>query len=210
MTMARWPRFLLASLVLACHSGDAARPHWPVEGSSLESSAHAWPSDSTAPPQCRGAIVAIDADSFGPLRVGQTLRSILTECPKPVVGWEWGDDAEPSPALMTRFGSGLILVTLTDTTDTATAYYLSTRDPAFHTLDGVHVGMTVDSLQARLGTLEFVEGECGLYARSAKQPYLGIQLSLPADSLDCGYLVPTPPALPRGSVVVKLFLHSAT
>jgi hypothetical protein len=111
---------------------------------------------------------------------------------------------------MVRFGSGRILITLTDSTDTASVYYLSTKDSTLQTSDGVRVGMTVEQLNARIGPLEYAEGECGLYTYSKRRPYLGIGLTLPADSADCGNLAPKPPALPRGSVIWKIFLHHAT
>ncbi len=222
MTPTRFRFLLLAGFALACHpavrgdahdeNGRSRSVKWPAPDSSpqLQSYVYAWP-DSVAPPaKCREAPAAIDGDSIGPLRIGQLLPSLLAQCPEPFLGWDWGDEAIPEPALMVRIGSGTVLVTLTDTSETASVYYLSTTDTAFHTSGGAHVGMPVDSLSARLGPLEFLEGECGLYAKAPGHPYLGIQLTLASDSRDCGDLVPTPPDLPRGSVVAKLFLHGAT
>ena len=213
----RRDRYLaLVGMALACRSGPpTARSHsvtWadPDSSPQLQGYVYAWPSDVPLPAACRDTAVAIDGDSIGPLRIGQLLPSVLANCPQPLVGWDWGDEGIPTPALMVRFGVGTVLITLTDTTDTASVYYLSTTSTALRTVDGVHIAMPVDSLNARLGPLEFVEGECGLFAVSRRRPHLGAQLTLPADSLECGSLAPRPPALPRGSVVAKLFLHRAT
>jgi hypothetical protein len=222
MTPTRLTHLLLTGFVLACHPGAHAGANglaehsrsarWAAPDSSpqLQAYLYAWPATVAPPAKCRQVPPAIEGDSIGPLRIGQLLPSVLAQCAGPLLGWDWGDEAIPEPALMVRFGSAAVLVTLTDTTDTASIYYLSTMDTAFRTPEGVHVGMPVDSLSSRLGRLEFLEGECGLYASAPRYPHLGVQLTLPSDSLDCGHLVPTPPALPRGSVVSKLFLHRAT
>lgn len=209
----RW--LLLIALGSGCHSRPpASHSHailWahPDSAPQLQSYLHAWPAQTPLPTQCRDSIATIDGDSVGPLRIRQSLPSVLAQCPHPLVGWNWGDEGIPEPAFMVRFGTAVVLVTLTDTTDAATVYYLATTDPLIRTSDGVHVGMSVDSLNARLGPLEFLEGECGLYAASKRRPHLGIQLTLPADSVDCGSLVPKPPSLPRGSRVATIFLHRA-
>jgi hypothetical protein len=225
VTKPRLANLGLLALALGCHKAPpppaqrvqtAAAPHttvrWadPDSSPQLQAYVYEWPPDVPRPAQCRDTTVSIDADSIGPLRIGQRLPALLAQCPAPLVGWDWGDEAIPEHALMVRFGSGAVLVTLADTTDTAAVYYLATTDTVLRTRDGVHIGMPVDSLAAQLGPLEFVEGECSLYAASKRRPYLGIQLTLPADSLDCGNLVPVSPALPRGSRVAKIFLHSAT
>ena len=212
---ARQTGILLLAIAFACHAGPPIGHSqaflWAAPDSSpqLQGYLYAWPAQTPLPAKCRDSLARIDADSVGPLRIGQSLPTVLARCPHPLVGWDWGDEAIPEPAFMVRFGTAVVLVTLTDTTDTATVYYLTTTDTLFRTSDGVHIGMPVDSLNARLGPVEFVEGECGLYAVSARRPHLGIQLTLPGDSLDCGSLVPKPPALPRGARVAKIFLHSA-
>jgi len=211
-------RPLLLALALACsqHARDSSHAtmrtvRWAPPDSSpqLQSYRYSWPAGVEPAPSCRADEVVIDADSMGPLRVGQRLATILAQCPHVLVGWDWGHEAIPEPALMVRFGSATVLVTLTDTSDTATAYYLSTSDTSLHTLDGLRVGQSVADVNTKIGPLEFLEGECGLYASSKRRPSLGIHLTTPADSLECGNLVPKPPALPPGSRVAEIFLHSA-
>jgi hypothetical protein len=210
---------LLLTLALACHGSARDTLHapmrtvrWPPPDSSpqLQAYRYAWPAGVEPAPICRPREVVIDRDSIGPLRIGQRLPTILAQCPHVLVGWDWGDEAIPEPALMVRFGSATVLITLTDTSDTGTIYYLSTSDTSLHTLDGIRVGQPVTEVDKRVGPLKFLEGECGLYASSKRRPTLGIHLTLPADSLDCGKLVPKAHALPHGSRVAEIFLHSAT
>ena len=208
----------LPLLVPACRNAGS-RPsqtnrlavHWadPDSSPQLQSYEYAWPAGVERAPVCRAQGVIIDHDSMGPLRVGQRLPNVLAQCPRALMGWDWGDEAIPEPALMVRFGSGTVMITLTDTSDTATVYYLSTTDTSFRTRNGLHVGQSIDSVSKVIGPLDFEEGECGLFASSKREPNLGLRLTLPADSVDCGNLVPKPPALPRGSRLAQIFLHSA-
>jgi hypothetical protein len=183
--------------------------HWLDPDSAPQLRAYLYAPDSalTDVPLCSSTEAAIDGDSIGPLRVGQRLASVIAVCPRYLVGWDWGDEAIPEPALAVRFGRVLVLVTLTDTTQDGTVYYLATTSHSARTRDGVHINMSIDSAASLLGRVEFFEEECSLYAHFPSRPHLCMQLTLPADSLDCGMLVPTPPALPRGSRVAKLFLH---
>ena len=209
MTPNRLSGLLLITLVAACHPGadmhrraSALRVGWMSPDSSPQLQAR----DTNLPPvpTCGSHEVVIDADSVGPLRIGQRLLSILAICPHPLVGWEWDGEGIADPALTVRFGSGTVLITLTDTSDTAAIYYLSTTDSTLQTSDGVHVGMSVGDLRSRLGPLEFVEGEGGLYAYTKRRPNLGIQLTVP-DSTGIKPLAPS-----HSSKVEKIFLHSAT
>jgi hypothetical protein len=212
---------LICSLTAACRPGGRGshaeptmtRPvAWASPGASpqLQSYLSAWPSATMLPGRCGYGPSAIDADSIGPLHVGQRLSAVLAQCHDPVIGWDWGDEGIPEPALMVRIGPGIVLVTLTDTTDSARIQYLSTADSAFRTSEGVRVGMPVEELPSRIGPLTFLEGECGLFAGSVRHPELGVQLTLPSGATECGELVPTPPGLLHGAVVAKLFLHRAT
>ena len=209
--------FLLTVFLVACRpaapvSRRATRGvAWvsPDSLPQLQAYRWSWPAGVEPAPQCRAQGVVIDADSIGPLRIGERLPGVLATCPHVLVGYDWGDEAIPEPALMVRFGLAAVLITLTDTTDTATVYYLSTSDTTLRTLDGIHVGEAIKQVADAIGPLEFEEGECGLFASSRRRPNLGLHLSLPGDSLECGNLVPKPPALPRGSEVVEIFLHGA-
>jgi hypothetical protein len=160
-----------------------------------------------APGECRTRRGIITGDSIGALRVGNSTAQVLAECPHPVIGWDWGAEAIPEPALLVRVSGGAVLVTFSDTTAAARVVYLAVEDSVFSTPEGVRVGNSVTGVQAKLGLLEFIEGECTLYASTRARPRLGIQLTLPSGRADCGFLVPKPPALPRGSVVARLFVH---
>jgi hypothetical protein len=182
---------------------------WPDVDSGLQLQTYLPPSDSEATlvPECTAAPVPLAADSIGPLRVGQSLAALLRVCPRVVPGWDWGDEAIPTPALAIRFGAVVVVATLSDTLPDSRVVYLATASPAARTAEGVHVNMPVDSVVLLLGTPRFDEAECSLYANFSGNPHLGVLLTLPADSLDCGQLAPRPPALPRGSRVARMLLH---
>ncbi len=101
------------------------------------------PSDSAAAlvPRCREAPATIAADSIGPLRIGQSLAALIQKCPQVLVGWDWGDEGVPEPALAVGIGPIVVVATPEDTTTGAHVVILSTASPSARTSDGIPIGM---------------------------------------------------------------------
>jgi hypothetical protein len=121
------------------------------------------------------------------------------------VGYDWGDEAIPQPALQVRWRNTVLLVRFTDTNE-ARVESIEIEGSDIATATGDRVGMLVDSLVLRRGLPEFAEGECVLYMGwRQKAPGIGYRLALPESyGRDCGNLEPPTGEFPRGARIERV------
>lgn len=154
-----------------------------------------WPSDPAAAqlgmadpaavPTCSSAAPLLTSDSLGPLRPGQSLLEVQVLCSSVQPVWDWGDEAVPSPALLTRLGPASVSALVEDTLPSSRVIEWTVRDEHVRTGEGIGVGSTLQEVRSAYGSPTLYEGECVIEAVFEKQPGLIWRLDMPEGALDC-------------------------
>jgi hypothetical protein len=135
---------------------------------------------------CREQVPLLTSDSVGPLHAGMSVEEAAAACPDHIVGWDWGDEGMPEPAMLVGLGSSTAKLIFEGTEPFRATYAVTVTDgSAFRTKAGVGPGSSFAELTEAYGEPEVVEeGECVLWAIFQPEDQLSWKIRLP-DMIDC-------------------------
>jgi len=144
---------LLSIMIAACLPEVPALPSWPDQDVQIYL-------DSDLDVEgCgdRGAVIT--PNGIGGISAGNTAAQLTEDCPHRL-GWDWGDEGIPQPAIAARVGNALVIATVADTFPWSDIISVAVADTAARTPEGLGPGSQLESLIQAYGAPTLLEGEC--------------------------------------------------